>query len=1130
MTINRNLTNLTASLALTLLVASPAIADDTELLLKTAQSNDKPNVLFILDSSGSMNTLEHTIAFYDSTKSYAGGCDLNSFYWNDTGTPPACDNSRAILKTNFVCAAAATQVAGVGSYTGIVAQYRTGSGSGSKWQTISTAASAAIVECAADSGLHGDGTGGGVYARAGTGGTEFTDNPDEEVNWESYPTNLTYNLYDGNYLNWRASPADDNITRIDIVKTVLKKVLSAYDEVNLGLMRFNRVDGGPVIHAMQDLKASRAVLNAKLDTITGVGNTPLSETFYEAALYWQGLEAHYGQTLVGDKIDVWSTDPAAVATSPPTVYRAPPSLVGSCPRNFNILLTDGLPKNDADTLALAPTLPGWEAALGAGRTCDDYTDEGDCLDDLSEYLFKHDISTTFPGTQNVKTYGVGFLAPQDTMDLMRETTEISEGKFFLATDPESLATSLLSIFDEITEQSLTFTSPAVAVNAFNRTQNLNDLYMTVFQSTNKAHWPGNLKKYRIVDATITDINGNLAVDPLTGFFDKNAKSFWTIGAADGDEVVLGGAANMLPDPSTRSVYTNNQAGLNIDLKAGVNVLTDSNTALVQADFGLTGAAGEPTVADIINWARGADIADEDNNPLTTVRNVMGDPLHSQPAAVDYGTSGSTDVVVFGATNDGYLHAINGDTGVELWSFVPKELLSNFAKLYNNPTEQFKQYGIDGDITPVISDFNGNGEIDGSDFVYIVFGLRRGGNSYYALDVTNKNSPRLLWNTTRPGLGQSWSAPVVARVDTTEAGINTEQAVVIIGGGYDTVHDSPPEPSINDGEGAGVFMLDLKTGAEIWRAGIDGAADLTLNLAGRAMNRSIPSRITVIDINGDGFSDRMYAADVGGQIWRFDISSGQPAATLVTGGIIARFGFEGGGGSVLTPAGEGPRRIYNSPDVSIFTDLQQSRRYIAVSVGTGYRSHPLNSDAGDTFYSLRDPDVFNRLSQSDYNSYDIALDADMITVNGQTKTVIAAGDRGWKFQMPATQMVLSNSTTFNDSVFFVGFSPEATFVDLAKCDPTFGKNFLYEVSIANGDPIVDKIDDLLPADSDAARTTVLQQGGIAPSPTILFPSPDNANCQGAACAPPPLGCVGVECFDPGFRNFPVRTLWTQDGVE
>ena len=54
-------------------------------------------------------------------------------------------------------------------------------------------------------------------------------------------------------------------------------------------------------------------------------------------------------------------------------------------------------------------------------------------------------------------------------------------------------------------------------------------------------------------------------------------------------------------------------------------------------------------------------------------------------------------------------------------------------------------------------------------------------------------------------------------------------------------------------------------------------------------------------------------------------------------------------------------------------------------------------------------------------------------------------------------------------------------------------------------------------------------GIAPAPRFLFPSPD-ANCTGASCNPPPLGCIGVECFDPGFVNNPVRTLWTQDGIE
>jgi type IV pilus assembly protein PilY1 len=78
--------------------------------------------------------------------------------------------------------------------------------------------------------------------------------------------------------------------------------------------------------------------------------------------------------------------------------------------------------------------------------------------------------------------------------------------------------------------------------------------------------------------------------------------------------------------------------------------------------------------------------------------------------------------------------------------------------------------------------------------------------------------------------------------------------------------------------------------------------------------------------------------------------------------------------------------------------------------------------------------------------------------------------------------------------------------------------------------VPNIDTLADSDADDARSEVLQQGGIAPSPTILFPSPDNVACTGGACSPPPLGCIGVECFDPGFENNPVRTLWTQDGIE
>ena len=66
-------------------------------------------------------------------------------------------------------------------------------------------------------------------------------------------------------------------------------------------------------------------------------------------------------------------------------------------------------------------------------------------------------------------------------------------------------------------------------------------------------------------------------------------------------------------------------------------------------------------------------------------------------------------------------------------------------------------------------------------------------------------------------------------------MNDDQAVVIIGAGYDPVHDVPAYPDADDNSGAGVIMLDLVSGAEIWRAGRDLGADLVLD----NMTRAIP---------------------------------------------------------------------------------------------------------------------------------------------------------------------------------------------------------------------------------------------------------------------------------------------------
>jgi type IV pilus assembly protein PilY1 len=899
------------------------------------------------------------------------------------------------------------------------------------------------------------------------------------------------------------------------MKTVAKKVLSSVNDLNVGLMRFNptgpndqRGVGGAVTLDLTDLDANRQAVLDAIDALPADGWTPLSETLYENALYWHGLAADYGAR------DWAPTDPNALTAAATPTYEMPEWDV--CAKNFNVLLTDGAPTEDMDTPGLLGNLPNFGTTLGYAG-CDGVAGDGQCLDDVAQYLSLYDIDPNTDGDQLVTTHTIGFTVD---LDILEETAADAGGEYFLADDVESLTKTLLSIIANINDLSLSFSAPAVSVNTFNRTQNLNDLYITTFGAKTNAHWPGNLKKYRVQDRSIVDVNGNDAVDPATGFFTDSSRSYWTTGGSDGNDVRKGGAAQQLPDPLVRKLYTNKSGS---DLTAASNALTAGNASLYTLDeFGLTGAAAEPTKEELIRWARGEDLLDEDNNISTTVRKAMGDPLHSQPAAIVYGgTEASPEVVVYTATNDGYLHAIDGATGQELWAFVPHELLQNLTRLYFDPKSKFKQYGLDGNVVPVVKDVDLDGQIESADgdFVQLIFGMRRGGDRLYSLDVTNKNSPQLLWDISLDSFGETWSSPVVARMDISSVTQNTDKAVVVIGGGYNVVHDTAEHPTVPDGAGASVHFIDLKSGAELWRASADAGSDLPL----AAMTRAMPNEIRVIDLGGDGFADRMYATDLGGQVWRFDISNGQSPTNLVTGGVIARLGAEGLG----TPSAADTRRFYNAPDVSLITDNNQQRRFISISVGSGYRAHPFDLSAADRFFSIRDGDVFTKLTQAAYDAYPIVTDADLVEVSGQTQTVITANDRGWKFTLPAREKILADSLTFDNQIFFVSFTPDTNAA--ATCSAGKGTNFLYRVSAINGDPVVPNIDQVVAGTEDQLRKSTLQQGGIAPSPTILFPTPDD-DCVGDACKQPPLGCVGVECFDPGFQNLPVRTLWTQDGID
>src|SRR4030095_1759635 len=89
----------------------------------------------------------------------------------------------------------------------------------------------------------------------------------------------------------------------------------------------------------------------------------------------------------------------------------------------------------------------------------------------------------------------------------------------------------------------------------------------------------------------------------------------------------------------------------------------------------------------------------------------------------------------------------------------------------------------------------------------------------------------------------------------------------------------------------------------------------------------------IDLDGDQLADRMYAADTGGRVWRFDIHNGQPATSLVRGGVFASIGRAGGAGTDPTDA----RRFYYAPDVSMMK--QDGNVFLNLAIGSGYPRHP-----------------------------------------------------------------------------------------------------------------------------------------------------------------------------------------------
>ncbi len=837
-------------------------------------------------------------------------------------------------------------------------------------------------------------------------------------------------LRTGNYRNYLASVGgSEYVTKLSIAKTVIKNFLDTINGVRVGVMVFNESEGGHMQSLITTLNdTTRTQLKADIDAINAETWTPLGETLYEAGLYFKGGASYFN---------------TGVNYTSPIQYH--------CQRNYVVIITDGESTQDRNSVLTNGATVGGTVYPKIGDQDDDkrepgmvnapsYSDNGsDYLDDVAKYLYDNDLRSNLTGQQNIITYTIGFTV---SSSLLERTAMHGHGRYFYSESAQELANAFQNIVGEILAKSTSFVAPIVPVSRLERTTAGDKIYLAFFKPVATGIWSGNIKKYGVQQTDdpsaglyagdIIDANGLKALDANGQFF-STARSYWTIASMDGGEVEQGGVGEVMMERlNLRNIYT--YFYTNVSLNHSSNDFQTTNASVTPTVLGLL--AGDTTERDkLIRFTRGWDAYDDNGNGILDEERrdwILGSFLHSRPVIIHY-TGGRS--VIYAGGNDGMIHAVDDSDGRELWGFIPPNLLNTLPALHTDTNASY----VDGSPRAYLSyEYNTDGSIKTVLKAILIFGERRGGNHYYALDVTNPDSPQFLWEIGPDGrvyqtnpknaltdyqeLGQTWSSPIIGKIDD---GTADGKLVVFIGGGYDSNQDNDPV-TLSDQYGRAIYVVDLLTGALVKRFSITEYPDMTY---------SIPSDIAKLDTDGNGKVDRLYVGDMGGRMWRFDIKNSNPSQW--TAKIIFK----------SNPGSSSRRKIFYAPDVTLERDATGD--YETVFFGTGDRETPKETAVINRFYAVKDKFTVSEGVYTPSNPLEEATDLVNVT-NGVSDLNELREKNGWYILLEnAGEKSLANPVVFYKILYFTTFTPSGDVIVGDPCYVGEGTARLYAVKYDTG---------------------------------------------------------------------------------
>lgn len=913
-------------------------------------------------------------------------------------------------------------------------------------------------------------------------------------------------------------------SRIDIVKDIATDLVNNNENIRFCLAKF-RYDQGATI--LSECGSTVAQINKTLTEIQGLsatGSTPLAEAYYEVTNYFAGKAPKYvngaGDNSNNDNTIYTALDNGKYIS--PIQYR--------CQKNYTIVMTDGKPQLDTyfpdfptpsspkKTYSVNPsygTLKGGDGNYD-GKADDDGPDNAYWgvyyyLDDMAKYAWDTDLrkvgidgalndltGASFDdagnnGTftkQNLNTFTVGFTLD---INMLRAAADYGKGgtgngdfdgngivdqtdadndHYYTATNKQELNTAFQTALDQIKEENVSTTTATTSSNILSAGFKL---YQTHFVN-NK--WIGQLGSSKVVE--------NAGVQEVV--------QEWV-------------APSSFPnDWANRVVY--------MGINNGKVFKWSKFTSSEKKDwFNTESDPNKNNSEKVVEYLRGKQAKDITEVTFRTREGLMGDVVNSSPVFVgppksaeyantDLKASFATFVTRYNSTtsprasmiyvgaNDGMLHGFD-TAGNEKIAFIPSKVIPNLKDL-SRPDYSHRFY-VDGNIDAA----NVRAEFQtGTDSwrTVLLGSLRRGGQSIFALDVTdpsifvNGNSDAddaragktFMWefsdsNLKAPpsgstkynvdsDLGYTYSKPQIMR-------LNDDKFYAVFGNGYNNTEADGSASTTGD---AVLYILDIATGAIVKK--ITTGYGMSKDPSGNSMAngfgdvRGFDGGVRSAQGKADGKIDYVYAGDLFGNLWKFDLTSKTPADW----GYVA----EKKADNSLNPD-RNPLKLFTAKDstnkaqpITAQVEVHKlNNGEVMIYFGTGKLLEEKDTKAANistqSFYGIVDKNVeitsrASLLEQSiiyqGYSTFGSGADAITKEVRATTEFKRSASQPGWFMDLHRPvydnagtvsylqegEQVITGVRLVDNYLYFI-----ANFADQDACLPPVKKNFLMTLSARSG---------------------------------------------------------------------------------